>query len=46
MLVNMVCNTTNIWVRYPTTRGHAVAQFVEALRCKLEGREFDSNWRY
>jgi hypothetical protein len=24
--------------------GHAVAQFVEALRYKLEGRGFDSRW--
>jgi hypothetical protein len=25
-------------------RGHAVAQLVEALRYKPEGREFDSRW--
>ena len=25
-------------------RGHAVAQLVEALRYKLEGRGFDSRW--
>jgi len=24
--------------------GHAVAQLVEALRCKPEGRGFDSRW--
>ena len=24
--------------------GHAVAQLVEALRCKLEGHGFDSRW--
>ena len=24
--------------------GHAVAQLVEALRCKPEGRGFDSQW--
>jgi hypothetical protein len=28
-----------------TTVGHAVAQLVEALRCKAEGRDFDSPWR-
>jgi hypothetical protein len=28
----------------PTTRGTAVAQLVEALRYKPEGREFDSRW--
>jgi hypothetical protein len=27
-------------------RGHAVAQFVEALRCKPEGRGFDSRWSH
>jgi hypothetical protein len=26
--------------------GHAVAQLVEALRYKLEGRGFDSRWSY
>ena len=26
--------------------GHAVAQLIEALRYKLEGREFDSQWRH
>jgi hypothetical protein len=26
------------------TLGHAVAQLVEALRYKPEGREFDSRW--
>ena len=25
-------------------QGHAVAQLVEALRCKPEGRGFDSRW--
>jgi len=25
---------------------HAVAQLVEALRYKSEGRGFDSQWRY
>jgi hypothetical protein len=28
----------------PTDRRHAVAQFVEALRYKPEGRGFDSRW--
>ena len=27
-----------------TIRGHAVAQLVEALRYKPEGRGFDSRW--
>ena len=27
-----------------TTRGHAVAHLVEALRYKPEGRRFDSRW--
>jgi hypothetical protein len=29
---------------YPCTWGHAVAQLVEALRYKPEGRGFDSRW--
>ena len=29
---------------YIYTRGYAVAQLVEALRYKLEGRGFDSRW--
>jgi hypothetical protein len=28
------------------TFGYAVAQVVEALRYKLEGRRFDSRWGY
>jgi hypothetical protein len=28
----------------PNFKGHAVAQFVEALRCYPEGRVFDSRW--
>jgi len=28
----------------PVTRGHAIAQLVEALRYKPEGHEFDSRW--
>ena len=28
----------------PEYEGHAVAQLVEALRCKAEGRGFDSRW--
>ena len=27
-----------------STSGHAVEQFVEALRYKSEGRRFDSRW--
>ena len=30
--------------RYLLSSGHAVAQLVEALRYKLEGRGFDSRW--
>jgi len=33
-----------IKIFYCTRRGHAVAQFVEALRYKPEGRGFDSRW--
>jgi hypothetical protein len=29
---------------YKLMRGHAVAQVVEALRYKPEGRGFDSQW--
>ena len=46
MLVNVICNTTNIWVRYQTIRGYAVTQLVETLLCKPEGRGFDSSWHY
>ena len=28
----------------PPLQGHAVAQLVEALRYKAEGRGFDSRW--
>jgi hypothetical protein len=31
-------------VGHPARRGHAVAQLVEALRYKPEGRGFDSRW--
>jgi hypothetical protein len=31
-------------VIYCVDLGHAVAQLVEALRYKLEGRGFDSRW--
>jgi hypothetical protein len=33
-----------IHVVYTLNWGHAVAQLVEALRYKLEGRGFDSRW--
>jgi len=29
---------------YMSTRGHAVAQLIEALRYKSEGRGFGSRW--
>ena len=29
---------------YSDKQGHAVAQLVEALRYKSEGREFDPRW--
>jgi hypothetical protein len=34
------------WVEFATSRtwGHAVAQLVESLRYKSEGRGFDSRW--
>jgi hypothetical protein len=31
-------------VYYVTGMGHPVAQLVEALCCKSEGRGFDSRW--
>jgi hypothetical protein len=31
---------------YTTYQEHAVAQLVEALRLKPEGRGFDSRWSY
>ena len=31
-----------IWVSHSSIKGQAVAQLVEALRYKLEGRGFDS----
>jgi hypothetical protein len=31
---------------YTYNSGYAVAQLVEALRYKLEGRGFDSQWSY
>ena len=33
-------------VKYTLVRGHAVAQLVEALRYKSEGRGFDSRWSH
>jgi len=41
----LVCNdeTAKIML-YLGLLGHAVAQLVEALRCKSEGRGFDSPW--
>ena len=41
------CNTTQVYfnsICYPFMQGHAVAQLVEALRYKPEGRGFDSRW--
>jgi len=35
-----------IYVYKVARRGHAVAQLVEALRYKLEGRGFNSRWRH
>jgi hypothetical protein len=32
------------YLKYLIPWGHAVAQLVEALRYKPEGREFDSRW--
>jgi hypothetical protein len=31
---------------FPWGGGHEVAQLVEALRCKQQGRGFDSQWRH
>jgi len=30
--------------KIPNFKGYATAQFVEALRCKPEGRRFHSRW--
>jgi hypothetical protein len=35
-----------IWVKYSFEKGPAVAQLVEALCYKPEGRGFDSQWCY
>jgi hypothetical protein len=37
-------NTTITITVTSTTTGHAVAQLVEALRYKPEGRGFDAQW--
>jgi len=34
-------HTAHIFILITRTTGHAVAQFVEALRYKSKGREFD-----
>jgi len=43
---NLVNTVTSIYklVYYIILHGHAVAQLVEALRYKPEGRGFDSRW--
>jgi len=43
--VNTVTSSLNFRGTY-VSLGHAVAQLVEALRCKPEGRGFDSRWNY
>jgi len=30
--------------KFPESLGNAIAKFVAALRCKAEGRGFDSRW--
>jgi len=42
-----ILNSTKITLQMPmfSSWGHAVAQLVEALRYKPEGRGFDSRWR-
>ena len=35
---------SGIYATYENSVGHAVAQLVEALRYKSEGRRFDSRW--
>ena len=37
-------STTILSILYITLVGHAVAQLIEALRYKPEGRGFDSQW--
>ena len=38
------CQSVRFYARTSYERGHAVAQLVEALRYKSEGRGFDSRW--
>jgi len=38
--------TDKIWLPYTVAWGHAVAQLVQALRYKPEGRGFDSRWGF
>ena len=35
---------SGVFIHFMWIGGHAVAQLVEALRYKLEGRGFDSQW--
>jgi len=39
-------DVSNELLFYTSMQGHAVAQLVEALRYKPEGRGFDSRWCY
>jgi len=41
-----MCYSSEIEVYYSNEFGDAVAQLVEALRYKPEGRGFDSEWFY
>ena len=38
------CDIKSFTIFTCSVKGHAVAQLVEALRYKLEGRGFDSRW--
>ena len=42
----MQVGTSTSLDRLEDNAGNAVAQLVEALRCKTEGRGFDSQWRH
>jgi hypothetical protein len=43
-LENLTVYSTVVWGTVWRSLGHGVAQFVEALRYKPEGRGFDSLW--
>jgi hypothetical protein len=43
-VTSLLCKSGYLFIEYTGMQGHAVAQLVEGLRYKLEGRRFDSHW--